>query len=168
MSVSNHHPRDCLLNCLFRRRSVKTSKLRVTGLLGAGNSPWTGEFPSQRASTCNAENVSIWWHHHARSTFPEPDVRTYISRNNIVHTQLYCTELVPRLLWHMLCFRGLVYQIMKLSVMDVVPFPLLQGKMLYVQHNYLAVRINSIKTIKLPHICYMTPRVEIGISLWPF
>ena len=27
-----------------------------------GNSPATGEFPSQRAS--NAENVSIWWRHH--------------------------------------------------------------------------------------------------------
>ena len=40
----------------------KTSKLRVTGLC-AGNSPETGEFPAQRAS--NAENVSIWWRHHA-------------------------------------------------------------------------------------------------------
>ena len=29
-SVSNHQPRDCLLNGLFRRRSKKTSKLRVT------------------------------------------------------------------------------------------------------------------------------------------
>ena len=28
-----------------------------------GNSPVTGKFPSQRAS--NAENVSIWWRHHA-------------------------------------------------------------------------------------------------------
>ena len=37
-SVSNHHPHDYLLNCLFRRRSKKTSKLRVTGLC-AGNSP---------------------------------------------------------------------------------------------------------------------------------
>ena len=37
-SVSNHQPRDCLLNCLFRRRSKKTSKLRVTDLC-AGNSP---------------------------------------------------------------------------------------------------------------------------------
>ena len=45
-----------------RRGSKKTSKLRVTGL-GAGNSPVTGEFPAQRAS--NAENVSIWWRHHA-------------------------------------------------------------------------------------------------------
>ena len=37
-SVSNHQPHDCLLNRLFRRRSKKTSKHRVTGLC-AGNSP---------------------------------------------------------------------------------------------------------------------------------
>ena len=59
--VSNHHPQDCLFNRLFRRRSKKTSKLRVTSLL-CGNSPVTGEYPAQRAS--NAENVSIWWRHH--------------------------------------------------------------------------------------------------------
>ena len=44
--VSNHQPRDCLLNSLFRRRSKKTSKLRVTGLC-EGNSPVTGVFPAQ-------------------------------------------------------------------------------------------------------------------------
>ena len=60
-SVSNHLPHECLLNLLFRRRSKKTSKLRVTGHC-AGNSPGTGEFPAQMAS--NAENVSIWWRHH--------------------------------------------------------------------------------------------------------
>ena len=59
--VSNHQPRDCLLNRLFRRRSKKTPKLRVTGLC-VGNSPVTGEFPTLMAS--NAENVSIWWRHH--------------------------------------------------------------------------------------------------------
>ena len=59
--VSNHQPRDCLLNRLFRRRSKQTSKLRVTGLC-AGNSPGTGEFTAQMAS--NAENVPIWWRHH--------------------------------------------------------------------------------------------------------
>ena len=58
--VSDHQPHDYLLNRLFRRRSKKTSKLRVTGLC-AGNSPVIGEFPEQRAS--NAENVSIWWRH---------------------------------------------------------------------------------------------------------
>ena len=60
-SVSNHQPHGCLLNHLFRRRSKKTSKLRVTGLC-AENSPETGEFPAQMAS--NAEKVSIWWRHH--------------------------------------------------------------------------------------------------------
>ena len=59
-SVSNHQPHDCLLNRLFRRRSKKTSKLRVTGLC-AGNSP---VIPRTMAS--NAENVSIWWRHHVQ------------------------------------------------------------------------------------------------------
>ena len=60
--VSNHQPHHCLLNLLFGCRSKKTSKLSVTGLC-AGNSPGTGEFPAQMVS--NAENVSIWWRHHA-------------------------------------------------------------------------------------------------------
>ena len=60
-SISNHQPHHCLLNRLFRRRSKKTSKFRVTGLC-VGNSPGTAEFPAQLAS--NAENVSIWWRHH--------------------------------------------------------------------------------------------------------
>ena len=60
--VSNHQPHDCLLNRLFGRRS-NISKLRVTGLC-VWNWPGTGEFPAQMAS--NAENVSIWWRHHAR------------------------------------------------------------------------------------------------------
>ena len=41
----------------------KTSKLRVTGPC-EGKSPVIGQFPAQRAS--NAENVSIWWRHHAQ------------------------------------------------------------------------------------------------------
>ena len=59
--VSNHQSHHCLLNRLFRCRSKKTSKVRVTGLC-AGNSPVTGEFPTQMAS--DVENVSIWWRHH--------------------------------------------------------------------------------------------------------
>ena len=57
--VSNHRRLDCLLNCLFRRRSKKTSKLRVTGLC-EGNSSLTcefpavtGEFPAQKPTTRN-------------------------------------------------------------------------------------------------------------------
>ena len=68
--VSNHHCLDCLLNRLFRRRSMKTSRLHVTGLcvcdcvcvggggggggggrgggvLGVFVSPSSGEFPAQ-------------------------------------------------------------------------------------------------------------------------
>ena len=56
--VSNHQPHDRLRNRLFRRRSKKTSKLRVTGL-----------FPAQMAS--NAENVSIWWRHQAKQDTKE-------------------------------------------------------------------------------------------------
>ena len=59
--VSNQRRVDGLLNRLIRRRSKKTSKLRVTGLC-EGNSQVAGEFPSQRAN--NAENGSIWWRHH--------------------------------------------------------------------------------------------------------
>ena len=59
--VTDHQPHHCLLNRLFRHRSKKTSKLRVSGLC-AGNSPMGVEFPAQRAS--NAKNVSIWWRHH--------------------------------------------------------------------------------------------------------
>ena len=58
---SNHRRLHCLLNRLFRHRSKKKSKLRVTGLWG-GNSPVTGEFPAQKAS--NVKKVSIWWRHH--------------------------------------------------------------------------------------------------------
>ena len=60
--VSNHQPHHYILNRLFGWRSKKTSKSRVAGLR-VGNSPGTGEFPAQMAS--NAENVSIWWRHHA-------------------------------------------------------------------------------------------------------
>ena len=65
-SVSNHLLHDCLFKRLFRRRSKKTSKLRVTGLCAA-KSPGTGEFPAQMAS--NSENVSIWWRHHVMAAF---------------------------------------------------------------------------------------------------
>ena len=72
--VSHHRCLDCLLNRLFRHRSKKISKLRVTDLC-AGNPPVTGGFPSQRAS--NAENVSIWWRYHVTGWLQSPC--TYLS-----------------------------------------------------------------------------------------
>ena len=51
-SVSNHQPHDCLLNRLFRRRSKKTSKLRITGLWNGNifrvTGPLWGEFTGHR------------------------------------------------------------------------------------------------------------------------
>ena len=49
-SVSNHQPHECSFNYLFRRRSRKTSKLRVSGLC-ARNSLVTGVFLAQRPVT---------------------------------------------------------------------------------------------------------------------
>ena len=75
-SVSNHQPHDCLRNRLFRRRSKKTSKFRVTGLC-AGNSPVSGD----------AENVYIWWRHH--------EVHFYVQETmpmNIAHFTRYIQE----------------------------------------------------------------------------
>ena len=61
----------------------------------AGNSPGTGEFPTQMAS--NAENVSIWWRHHdcgwggggvimvplslTEVTETRTDIRTWVNKN---------------------------------------------------------------------------------------
>ena len=58
--VSNHRCLTCLLNCWFRRRSKKISKLRVTGLC-AGIHRWPVVSPHKKIS--NTENVSIWWRH---------------------------------------------------------------------------------------------------------
>ena len=59
--VSNHQPYGCLLNRLFRRRSKKTSKLRVTGLC-VGNSP--GPVNSPHKGPVTRKMFSIWWRHH--------------------------------------------------------------------------------------------------------
>ena len=59
--VSNDQGLDFLFSRLFRRRSKKTSNLRVTGLC-EGNPPVTDGFPSQRASYTDFS--SIWWRHH--------------------------------------------------------------------------------------------------------
>ena len=81
--ITNHQPHDCLLSCLFRRRSKKTSKLRATGLC-VGNSPVTCEFPAQMAS--NAENVSIWWRHHVYQHVPSANRK--INQCDINHSNL--------------------------------------------------------------------------------
>ena len=82
--VSNHTPRDCLPNRLFRHRSKKTSKLRVTGLC-ARNLPVTGEFPAQMAS--NAENISIWWRNHELFGYIRNEWRTQRRTRSLLSTR---------------------------------------------------------------------------------
>ena len=62
-SVWNHQPRDCLLNGLFRRRSTKTSKIRITGLCagihrGHVNSPHKG--PLTRKMFLLDDVIMLW------------------------------------------------------------------------------------------------------------
>ena len=88
--VSNHRRLYYLLNRLFRHRSKKPSKLRVTGLCER-NPPVTGGFPSQKPS--NAENYFIWWRHLAKELW----------RNHIQLCIRYCgyhwrsTDAIPYL-----------------------------------------------------------------------
>ena len=71
--ISNHQPHDCLLKRLCRRKWKKTLKLRITGLC-VGNSPVSGEFPTQRVS--NAEYVSNCWCHHGFHTMTAPCINS--------------------------------------------------------------------------------------------
>ena len=77
--VSNHRCIGCLLDPLCRRRSKKTSKLRVTGLC-EGNSPVTGEFPIKGPVT--------------RKMFPFDDVIMF-TINSIKYAHDFC-----RALWY--------------------------------------------------------------------
>ena len=77
-NVSHFHYNDVIINAmasqitnptivyssvysLFRRKTKKTSKLRVTGLCWGW---FSGDRWISRIRASNAENVSIWWRHH--------------------------------------------------------------------------------------------------------
>ena len=64
----------------------KTSKLHVTGLC-AGNSPVTGEFPTQMAS--NAENASIWWRHHGNLWIGFAPTEPYVTKTGSTQQVLH-------------------------------------------------------------------------------
>ena len=71
------------------RWSKKTPKLCVNGLCES-NSPVAGEFPAQRTS--NAENVSIWWRHHAKHYISFPHLYL-IKSQSITRPQVLLSRL---------------------------------------------------------------------------
>ena len=70
--VLNHQPHDCLLNRLFRHRSKKTSKIRVTGVCFRGIHWWPVNSPHKWQVT--------------RKIFPFDDVIMFI------HPPVFTTE----------------------------------------------------------------------------
>ena len=88
--LSNHQLRDCLRNRLFRRRSNKISKLRVTCLC-AGNSPVTGEFPALRPVTRKMFPLDV-------VMMTNVSVRMYIKRHavckNIIRLHVHTYSLI--------------------------------------------------------------------------
>ena len=112
--VSNHQPSDCLLNQLFRDRSKKTSKLCIIDLC-VGNSPVTGEFPTQRAS--NTQNVFIWWRHHemcakankSKSCYLKPISKQDIISYKFSQKDLHITSIKYGYSSHSPCFIHMLY-----------------------------------------------------------
>ena len=90
--VSNHQHHHCLLNLLYRRRSKKTSKLRVTGLC-AGNSPETGDTSYLLLFTSPANQYhddAIQWKHFPRYWPFVRGIHRWIPRTKASDSELWC------------------------------------------------------------------------------
>ena len=108
--VSNHRGLHCLLNRLFRRRSKKTSKLRVIGLCD-GKPSVIGGFPSQRVSNAKIfpfDDVIKFHNGHMPSSLPSVHVRSpqwlaLPSKIHVVKSLLVNKDLLAWLLigWHL-------------------------------------------------------------------
>ena len=65
--IRPYHYRDVIMDLTIVYSTIYSGaderKHQSSASLAFGNSPVTCEFPAQMAS--NAENVSIWWRHHA-------------------------------------------------------------------------------------------------------
>ena len=108
--VSHHQPHGCLLNRWFRRRSKKTSKLRVTGLC-VGNSPGPVNSPHKGPVTRKMfpfDDVIMFWSNEVNVTLiglpqTSPDTTnltlgasfTYRYQLN-KHLMIYCLWYVMR------------------------------------------------------------------------
>ena len=98
-SVSNPQPHDCVLKRLFRHRSKKTSKLRVTGLC-AGNSLETGELPAQHKGLVTRkmfpfDDVIMFSLCQCWTNFQDDSTNYYLIINSLTHSgQMASSKLV--------------------------------------------------------------------------
>ena len=100
-SVSNHQPHGCLLSRLFRHKSKKTSKLRVTGLC-VGNSPGPVNSPHKGPVTRKMfpfddviMSVSIPWLHDVvlmkpKATFLPHTLSHFLLSYSVQKCRKYC------------------------------------------------------------------------------
>ena len=100
-SVSNHQPHGCLLSRLFRHKSKKTSKLRVTGLC-VGNSPGPVNSPHKGPVTRKMfpfddviMSVSIPWLHEVvlmkpKATFLPHTLSHFLLSYSVQKCRKYC------------------------------------------------------------------------------
>ena len=82
--VSNHLRLDCLLSRLFRRKSKKTSKFRITGLC-EGNHRWPMDSPHKGPIT--------------RTMFPFDDVINHVARKLIIRMNSFVATRYWYLIW---------------------------------------------------------------------
>ena len=91
--VSNYRRIDCLLNFLFRRRSKKTSKLRVTGLC-EGNSPHKGPIRRKLFSFDDAIMVYIYFASRDNMLFDILYICFVIRTNVYFQTDVFLTQCI--------------------------------------------------------------------------
>ena len=107
--VSNYQPHGCLLNCLFRRKSKKTSKLRVTGLC-VRNSPGPVNSPHKGPVT--------------RKMFPFDDVIMFVIRvleeyRNKWHTNPMQIILIIRFIGLCLTMKSVIHKLSNFSYISL-------------------------------------------------
>ena len=126
--VSNHQPHDCLLNRSFMRRSKKTSKLHVTGIC-EGNSPVTGEFPTQGPVT--------------RKMFPFDDV--IMTQPFMYHVFIYLMTYPSCTVW---------FNVNKTNICDTYGIgPLCNGDSNTKKHNWFMVTSSNETFFVLLALC---------------
>ena len=115
-SVSNHQPHGCLLNRLFRNRSKKTSKLRVTGLC-AGNSPGPVNSPHKGPVTrkiCPFDDVIM--RGEPRLPSERPEMRKAFPCHDVIMSSFFSAVLLTKFTQH----DGIYMAIINTSL-DIIP-----------------------------------------------